>query len=67
MKFLKNLAIVFVDQLEARLEHEITEALAPPPKQRKTRRVPKGPMREQRRIVQVSPGVEYIPPEKPRK
>jgi hypothetical protein len=65
MKILQNIARIFVEQLEARLEHEIIEVFTPPPKparKRKKRKVLNKPQLEH--MIQVAPGVQYIPPKK---
>ena len=64
MKLLQNLARVFVDQLQQRLEHEIKEVLAPSPKRKPRKQTSQAPRKAPRQIVQVAPGIEYIPPPK---
>ena len=65
MKLLQNIARVFVDQLEQRLEYEIKEVFAPPAKRKP--RLPNGPKKPKRMKQieqQIAPGVTYIPPPK---
>lgn len=64
MKILQNIARIFVEKLEERLEIEIIEVFTPPKPahKRKKRKVLNKPQLEH--MIQVAPGVQYIPPKK---